>query len=192
MCQRVAIAQALIMQPEILLLDEPFGALDETTREEQQAMLLNLHDENQRAREKGERPPYTIVLVTHELTEALYVADRVVSLSRHWLWEEEPGLSEHPGATIVYDAATPLSRRDPQGRLASFQAQRAEIRQAAFVAPGHCRNTFVRYWKECPNSQSGPAGANPNGDHHPSGSEPCRSTKVTGPTIESTSGSCPT
>jgi NitT/TauT family transport system ATP-binding protein len=154
MSQRVAIAQALIMQPEILLLDEPFGALDEATREEQQAMLLNLRDENRRAREQGKRPPYTIVLVTHELNEAIYVADRVVSLSRHWLWEKEPGLTEHPGATIVYDAATPSSPRDPLSKFTDFQAQRAEIRQAAFVAPGHCRNKFVRYWKECPNGQS--------------------------------------
>ncbi len=159
MCQRVALAQALIMQPEILLLDEPFGALDEATREEQQTMLLNLRDENHRAAEMGKRPPCTIVLVTHELNEAIYVADRVVGLSRHWLWQQEPGLSEHPGATIVYDAATPLSPRDPHSKFSDFQAQRAEIRQAAFVAPGHGRNQFVRYWKECPGGHRGIAGA---------------------------------
>ncbi len=76
MCQRVAIAQALIMKPEILLLDEPFGALDEATREELQRMLLTLYLENRAAKQKGEKPPYTILIVTHELNEALYVGDR--------------------------------------------------------------------------------------------------------------------
>ncbi len=80
MCQRVAIAQALIMKPQILLLDEPFGALDEATREEMQQMLLDLYMENVTAKREGRPPPYTILIVTHELNEALYVADRVIGL----------------------------------------------------------------------------------------------------------------
>ncbi|MEM7316996.1 MAG: ATP-binding cassette domain-containing protein, partial [Planctomycetota bacterium] len=83
MRQRVAIAQALIMKPEILLLDEPFGALDEATREELQIMLLELYQENLTAKDEGERPPFTILIVTHELNEAIYVADRILGLSQY-------------------------------------------------------------------------------------------------------------
>ena len=210
------------MQPEILLLDEPFGTLDEATREEQQTMLLNLRDENQRDREKGKRPPYSIVLVTHELNEAIYVADRVVGLSRHWLWQKEPGLTEHPGATLVYDAATPFSPHDLCGRLEHFQAKRAEIRQAAFGSgslPRQVRsllegvserNHIIRSrisslpwslfgrpsWLRSTSRLAFVAtfsvrGANLNGHHRPRGSKPCLSTKVTRPTIENTSASCP-
>ena len=73
MQQRVAIAQALIMEPEIILLDEPFGALDEATREELQEMLLQLYEENLEAKSNGGKPPYTLIIVTHELNEAIRV-----------------------------------------------------------------------------------------------------------------------
>lgn len=70
MQQRVAIARALACNPEILLMDEPFGALDAKTRENLQQMLLKLwvEDENKK----------TIVFVTHDLDEALLLADRIV------------------------------------------------------------------------------------------------------------------
>jgi NitT/TauT family transport system ATP-binding protein len=149
-CQRVAIAQALIMEPEILLLDEPFGALDEATREEHQEMLLELYEENLQAMRSGHKPAYTIILVTHELNEAIYVSDRVVALSRHWQWKEESNLSEHPGSSIVYDAASPASPRDPVNRYDQFLNQKEEIRRAAFD-PSQChpRGQFIRFWKEC-------------------------------------------
>jgi osmoprotectant transport system ATP-binding protein len=69
--QRVGLARAFAGEPEILLMDEPFGALDPLTRAEMQDML----------RELLTRPKRTVVLVTHDLNEALYLGDRIVLLS---------------------------------------------------------------------------------------------------------------
>lgn len=133
MRQRVAIAQALIMRPAVLLLDEPFGALDEATREELQDMLLSLYQENLDAKKKGEKPPHTILIVTHELNEALYVGDRVVGLSQYWAWHES-GAQKCPGARIIYDKPVPVygpwQVRDPE----MFREARAEIRSVVFDA----------------------------------------------------------
>jgi ABC-type nitrate/sulfonate/bicarbonate transport system ATPase subunit len=148
MCQRVAIAQALIMRPQILLLDEPFGALDEATREELQEFLLELYQRNMEARREGGKPATTIVIVTHELNEALYVSDRVVALSRFWPWEKTHPTD--PGATVVYDASAPPFPRNLQTRSETFFAQRSEIREAAFDPLfREPRDRFVRFWQEC-------------------------------------------
>ncbi len=149
MCQRVAIAQALILKPEILLLDEPFGALDEATREEHQQMLLELYQENLTEKQAGRNPPYTVILVTHELNEAMKVSDRVVALSKYWLWEDE-NHRESPGSTVVYDAVAPGPPRDGGAVLDTFLKQRSEIRQAAFQpTTRHKRGEFIRFWREC-------------------------------------------
>ena len=69
--QRIALARALVLKPHILLMDEPFGALDAQTREDMQKLLVDLYREQ----------PCLIVFVTHDVTEALLLGDRVVVLS---------------------------------------------------------------------------------------------------------------
>jgi len=130
MSQRVAIAQALIMKPRILLLDEPFGALDEATRGELQDMLLTLYDENQKVLQAGQRPPYTIIIVTHELNEAIRVGDRVVGLSMNWNWRKD--FEHFPGATIVYDKRAPVFKPEEPIDFQVIQEQKDEITQAVF------------------------------------------------------------
>jgi NitT/TauT family transport system ATP-binding protein len=125
MKQRVAIAQALIMRPSVLLLDEPFGALDEATREESQLLLLQLYRENLEAKKAGQQPPHTVLIVTHELNEAIYVSSRVVGLSQY-----------HPegqnGSTIVYDKPAPVFSPDDSKEFDIFKDQREEIRRKVF------------------------------------------------------------
>jgi NitT/TauT family transport system ATP-binding protein len=73
MKQRVAIARAMAMEPDILLMDEPFAALDALTRRTMQAELLRLWDETQ----------FTLLFVTHSIEEALIVGTRILVLSPH-------------------------------------------------------------------------------------------------------------
>ncbi|MEM6314651.1 MAG: ABC transporter ATP-binding protein [Planctomycetota bacterium] len=131
MRQRVAIAQAMILRPRILLLDEPFGALDEATREELQDMLLGFYAENQAAKAAGEPPPHTILIVTHELNEAILVSDRVLGLSQYWDWPAA-GHAECPGATIVYDEPAPIFQVGEQRKPEVFYDQRQSIRTTVF------------------------------------------------------------
>jgi NitT/TauT family transport system ATP-binding protein len=74
MKQRVAIARALAVEPEILFMDEPFGALDAITRMKMQEEIIRICLESTKR---------TIVFVTHDIDEAIYLADRIVIMSSH-------------------------------------------------------------------------------------------------------------
>jgi ABC-type nitrate/sulfonate/bicarbonate transport system ATPase subunit len=87
MQQRVAIARTLAVRPAVILMDEPFGALDAQTRSEMQQLLLRVWDET----------AGTILFVTHDVEEAIYLADRIFIMSAH------------PG-TIVEDLQVPFDR----------------------------------------------------------------------------------
>jgi NitT/TauT family transport system ATP-binding protein len=91
MQQRVAIARALAYNPSVLLMDEPFAALDALTRDDMQRLLADVWRETRK----------TVVYVTHNVAEAVYLADRVVVMS------------PHPG-TVKTEVAIGLARpRDP-------------------------------------------------------------------------------
>ncbi len=96
MQQRLAIAQALIKRPRILLLDEPFGALDPGIRADMHALISRLWEEQE----------LTIVMVTHDIREAFSLGTRVLALDKR---RHDPHAPHRYGATAVYDL--PLTRR---------------------------------------------------------------------------------
>jgi sulfate/thiosulfate transport system ATP-binding protein len=100
--QRMALARALAVEPGVLLLDEPFGALDARVRKELRAWLRRLHDEVH----------VTTVFVTHDQEEAMEVADRIVVMN-HGRVEQVGGprdLYEHPANAFVMGFVGPVTR----------------------------------------------------------------------------------
>ena len=107
--QRVAIARTLVLKPEIILMDEPFSALDEPTRLDMQRLITNLWHEVEA----------TVFLVTHSITEAVYLGDRV------WIMTPNPG---RLGATFE-DVFPPAKDSDPMlvQDSAEFQSAVGEV-----------------------------------------------------------------
>lgn len=104
MAQRASLARALARNPEVLLLDEPFGALDALTRLKMQDLLLDVH----------RAEPTTVLLVTHDVDEALQLADRIILLGTD---------GETPGAGIRQTVVVPGTRPRDRG-----SAELAELR----------------------------------------------------------------
>ena len=90
MQQRLAIAQALIMRPRVLLLDEPFGALDPGVRLDMHELITGLW------REHG----LTVLMVTHDIKEAFKLGDRVIAFDKR---RHDPQAPHRFGSTVVYD-----------------------------------------------------------------------------------------
>jgi NitT/TauT family transport system ATP-binding protein len=108
MRQRVAIARALVNQPRILLMDEPFGALDAQTRSRMQAHLLDI----------WRNVEITILFITHDLDEAIYLADRILVLKAY------------PGEVQEF-IEVPVARPRSPGQFSSpeFLATKARLEQ---------------------------------------------------------------
>lgn len=100
--QRVSLARALVAEPKLLLLDEPFGALDALTRLTMRALLLDLWREHR----------FGVLLVTHDVDEAVALADRVLVLE---------------GGRVIHTLAIDDARRSPSDPSANTERYRAEL-----------------------------------------------------------------
>lgn len=106
MRQRVAIARALVNQPRILLMDEPFGALDAQTRSRMQSHLLEI----------WRNVDVTVLFITHDLDEAIYLADRILVLK------------PHPGEVVeMIEVPVPRPRSSAQFTSAEFLDTKARL-----------------------------------------------------------------
>ena len=122
MQQRVAIAQALIMKPKILMMDEPFGALDPDTREDMQLSLLELWEEEQ----------MTIFFITHDMEEATFLGTRLLALSQYYT-DDRGSQHENRGSKIAVDLKLPkVASPTSVKRSREFSDLIQQIREQAF------------------------------------------------------------
>ncbi|CAB3776658.1 ABC transporter ATP-binding protein [Pararobbsia alpina] len=125
MKQRVAIARALANQPRILLMDEPFGALDAQTRGKMQAHMLDI----------WKNIDITVLFITHDLDEAIFLADRILVLKAH------PGEVQE-----LIEVPVPRPRHTGQVTSAEFLATRARLEELIHppVQPGSAEEDEIR------------------------------------------------
>jgi len=132
--QRVALARALAVEPKLLLLDEPFGALDAKVRKELRRWLRRLHDELH----------ITSILVTHDQEEALEAADRIVVLNQGYI--EQTGtpdeVYENPATPFVYQFLGDVNVF--HGRIAQDRPSHEGASEHETDASGEHEVTFVR------------------------------------------------
>jgi NitT/TauT family transport system ATP-binding protein len=123
MKQRVAIARALANEPRILLMDEPFGALDAQTRCSMQAHLLRI----------WENVDVTVLFITHDLDEAIYLSDRIVVLGAH------------PGRVVeVIDVPVSRSRHPEQFLSGHFLATKKRLESLIYDPETHSKRRSER------------------------------------------------
>lgn len=129
MQQRVAVCRSLLTSPEVLLMDEPFSALDALTREELSAGLQDLHMQLQT----------TIMFVTHSIDEAVLLADRVVVMT------ERPG-RVRTVIDIVVPRPRSLGRGDHSAQMAQYAAHLHDLLRPA-AGPGPVPQAGGRRWQ---------------------------------------------
>nr|WP_298415755.1 TOBE-like domain-containing protein [uncultured Halomonas sp.] len=125
--QRVSLARALALKPDVLLLDEPFGALDAKVRQELRRWLRHLHDEL----------GFTSVFVTHDQEEALELSDRVVVMSNGRIEQiDEPDtLYRHPANRFVFEFLGDVNRLE--GNVQDGELTCGEARLSVDLPDGH-------------------------------------------------------
>jgi NitT/TauT family transport system ATP-binding protein len=114
MRQRVAIARALVNEPRILLMDEPFGALDAQTRSKMQAHLIDI----------WKNIDITVLFITHDLDEAIFLADRILVLKAH------PGEVQE-----MIEVPVPRPRSPAQFMSPEFRATKVRLEELIHPAP---------------------------------------------------------